>query len=38
MQRKRANKRYDRKVFSATADRVHPKNVQRPPMRGGYRL
>ena len=36
--RKRANKRYDRKMFSHTASRTNKRNVQRPPMRGGYRL
>lgn len=38
MKRKRANKRYDRRVFSATAGRVHRKNIQSSPMRGGIRL
>lgn len=36
--RKRANKRYDRKVFTSTAARTNKRNVNRPPMRGGYRL
>lgn len=38
MQRKRANKRYDKKVFSATAQRVHKKNFSAAPTRGGIRL
>ena len=38
MHRKGASKSYDRKVFSATADRVHKKNLQSVPMRGGFRL
>lgn len=32
------DKRGDRRFFSATADKVHVKNVLRPPMRGGIRL
>jgi len=32
------NKSQDRKVFSRSADRVHPKNLQGNPMRGGIRL
>jgi len=38
MLRKRANKRYDRKVFSSTASLVHKKNLMLNPMRGGIRL
>lgn len=38
MRRKRASRRYDRKVFSSTAARVHPKNLKLSPMRGGYRI
>lgn len=38
MYRKRANKVYDKKVFSHTAAKVHPKNTIKPPTRGGYRL
>lgn len=38
MFRKRANKRYDRKVFSRTAGRIHKKNLIAMPMRGGFRL
>lgn len=32
------NKSRDRRVFSATASGVHPKNVLSGPMRGGFRL
>lgn len=38
MRRKRANKRYDRKLFSRTASRTNSRNVSASPMRGGYRL
>lgn len=36
--RKRASKKYDRKVFSCTADKVNGKNYKAMPMRGGIRL
>lgn len=38
MKRKKVNKNYDRKVFSATADKTHVKNSNARPMRGGIRL
>ena len=38
MRRKRANKRYDKRVFSSTAAKVHGKNLMGSPMRGGIRL
>ena len=38
MRRRRANKRVDRKVFSATASPVNGKNLTGGPMRGGYRF
>lgn len=43
MRRSKISRRYSEKMFSRTADRVHPKNflssVQGPgPMRGGIRL
>lgn len=36
--RKRANKKYDRKMFSRTANRIHKKNLIALPMRGGFRI
>lgn len=38
MMRKRANKRYDKKVFAKTASRTHYKNLRPAVMRGGERL
>jgi hypothetical protein len=38
MKRQKMNKKKSKKLFSKTADRTHPKNVQPPPMRGGIRL
>lgn len=38
MKRRRMTKRFDRKVFSRTADRVHPKNNVSAVQRGGIRL
>lgn len=35
--RRRASKRFDKKVFTSTASRVHPKNLRLFPMRGGIR-
>lgn len=37
MFRKKAKKKYDRKVFAATSG-THKKNLVTNPMRGGYRL
>lgn len=36
--RKRASKRFDKKVFTHTASKVHPKNLRLFPMRGGIRV
>lgn len=36
--RKRMTRNKSRKLFSKTAQWIHPKNVSRHPMRGGYRL
>lgn len=36
--RYRAKPRKDRKMFSRTAAKVHPKNANASPMRGGFRL
>lgn len=36
--RRRAHPSSDRRIFTATADRVHKKNLRVNPMRGGYRL
>lgn len=38
MKRKRISRKYSKKMFTRTAQWVHPKNVQHSPMRGGYRL
>lgn len=38
MRRRRANRKYDKKVFSATASHVNKKNLMSNPNRGGYRL
>lgn len=35
---KKMKKRDSRKLFSKTAQYVHPKNVHQAPMRGGFRL
>lgn len=37
-QRRRANPRKDRRVFSHTADRSNSMNLRARPMRGGFRL
>ena len=36
--RKKLSKRGSRKLFSATARRIHAKNLHRHPMRGGFRI
>lgn len=36
--RKRLTRRGSRRLFKATAQRVHSKNVRPVPMRGGIRL
>lgn len=36
--RHKVSKKKSRKLFSRTAQYVHPKNVHAAPMRGGYRL
>lgn len=40
MRRRRAKKRYDKKMFSKTASAsgVHKKNYASAPMRGGWRI
>jgi len=38
MKRKKMSKKASRKSFSKTAQYIHPKNVHRDPMRGGFRL
>nr|WAE43873.1 MAG: DNA binding protein [Microviridae sp.] len=36
--RKRMSKKSSRKNFSKTAQYIHPKNIHRTPMRGGFRI
>jgi len=36
--RKSMSKRKSKKLFSRTAQYVHPKNVHAVPMRGGFRI
>lgn len=36
--RKKLGRKASRKLFSRTAQYVHPKNVHNSPMRGGFRL
>jgi hypothetical protein len=36
--RKRMKRRHSRRVFKRTASRVHKKNYNLKPMRGGYRI
>lgn len=38
MRRRRPNRQKDKKYFSRTADRSHPKNYAQSPMRGGWRI
>lgn len=38
MFRKRAKKRFDKKIFSRTALNIKRKNLIANPMRGGFRL
>jgi len=38
MKRCRMSRKASRKLFSRTAQYVHPKNVHNAPMRGGFRL
>lgn len=38
MKRRKVSKRGSRKLFSATAAKVHPKNLRAVPLRGGIRL
>lgn len=38
MYRRRAKKRFDKKFFSATANKVKSVNLSGGPMRGGIRL
>lgn len=38
MKRYKANKYKDRRVFTRTADKGHPKNYSKSPMRGGWRI
>lgn len=36
--RHKMSRRGSRKLFARTAQYVHPKNVYRAPMRGGFRI
>ena len=36
--RHKVSKRHSRKLFSTTAQYIHPRNVHKAPMRGGFRL
>lgn len=36
--RRKLSKKGSRKLFSGTAQYVHPLNVHRMPMRGGFRI
>lgn len=36
--RSKMSKRHSKKLFSRTAQYIHPKNIHRQPMRGGFRL
>lgn len=36
--RKKLSKKHSKRLFSKTAQYVHPKNVHSSPMRGGFRL
>lgn len=38
MKRKRMPSRIDKRVFSNTAEGMHPYNLRKNPMRGGIRL
>lgn len=38
MKRRRMSRRSSRKSFSRTAQYIHPKNIHRTPMRGGFRI
>lgn len=40
MKRKKLTKKGSKKLYTATADnnKVHPKNAQAVPMRGGFRI
>lgn len=38
VKRRRLSKKYNRKVFTRTAKKVHPRNVPRHVSRGGIRL
>ncbi len=38
MKRKKISRRGSKRLFTATADKTHVKNVAPPPMRGGIRL
>lgn len=38
MKRKELSRGGSRRLFTATADKVHPKNLLGAPMRGGIRL
>lgn len=38
MKRQKMGNRQSRRLFTRTADKVHPRNMQGAPMRGGIRL
>ena len=38
MRRRKMNRRKSKRMFSATADKTHYKNIKPRPMRGGIRL
>lgn len=38
MKRRKLSKSASRKMFTRTAQYIHPKNVHNTPMRGGFRL
>lgn len=38
MRRSKLGRKYSEKSFTRTAKKVHPKNLQAVPMRGGFRI
>lgn len=36
--RKKMDRKTDKRVYSATADKTHYKNLRATPMRGGFRI
>lgn len=38
MRRRKMSRRSSKKLFSRTAQYIHPRNIHQAPMRGGFRL